>query len=165
MRPRTMASAFASVASRSPIRPSSASRTASVTSCVSAGSGVSLSNGRIATVLTLGSVPPWKPYGHALSDRLAALMATAPSVRRNDRRSIDHADGELKSGRTLRKVDARACRVLEGIEPGAALRQHLAAPAPLRLQQGLAARAVRHHVIERIVALREAPDHAPPVRH
>src|SRR5213075_1945388 len=123
-----MASALSSFAIRSPSRPSSARRTDSVTSCVSAGSGVSLSNGRMATDLTFGSVPPWNPYGHALSDRTVALMATAPSIGRNDHRRIHDANGELKSGRSLWKVDALARGVLERIDSGPAPREHLAAP-------------------------------------
>src|SRR5947208_14275780 len=93
-----MASAVASVATRSPRRPSSAWRTASLTSAVSRGSGVSLSNGRMATVLTLGSVPPANPYRQPASHRLAALATTAPESRREDRRRIDRHHRELKSG-------------------------------------------------------------------
>src|SRR2546426_5913897 len=59
--PRTTASALASPAGRSPRRPWNASRTASLTSLVSVGSGVWLSNGRIATVLMFGRPPPAKP--------------------------------------------------------------------------------------------------------
>src|SRR5712691_3215186 len=108
MRPRTTASAFCSPASRSPKRFSSASRTALLTSTVSAGSGVSLSNGRIATVLTLGSPPPEKRYRQATSPSVAALAAAAPQRRRNDHRRIPSHHGELKTCRSLREIDAGA---------------------------------------------------------
>src|SRR5260370_821183 len=78
MRPRTTASAVCSPASRSPNRFSSASRTASFTSRVRAGSGVSLSKGTIATVLTLGSPPPVNRYRQARRPSVAALAAAAP---------------------------------------------------------------------------------------
>src|SRR3989442_5916584 len=163
-RPRTIASAVASVATRNPSRPSSACRTASLTSWVSAGSGVSLSNGRIATVLTLGSVPPAKPYGQAASTTPEALTASAPNIRRNERRRIDHADRELKSGRGLGKVDARARGAPQCVELGTAPRHHCSTPPPFGLQQGLPARAVGHDVVEGILGLREAPDDAALVR-
>src|SRR2546425_13128527 len=108
MRPRTTASAFCSPASRSPKRFSSASRTAPFTSAVSAASGVSLSNGRIATVLTLGSPPPEKRYRQATSPSVAALAAATPQCRRNDHRRIHPHHGKLKARRALREIDARA---------------------------------------------------------
>src|SRR5438552_9308235 len=154
-RPRTIASAVASVATRNPRRPSSACRTASLTSWVSAGSGVSLSNGRIATVLTLGSVPPAKPYGQAASTTPDALTTTAPNIRRNERRRIHHADRELKSGRGLGKVDARARGAPQGVELGTAPRHHSSTPRPFGLQQGLPAGAVGPAVSRRFLGFRD----------
>src|SRR5437667_9417728 len=52
----------------------------------------------MATVLTLGSVPPANPYRQPASHRLAALATTAPESRREDRRRIDRHHRELKSG-------------------------------------------------------------------
>src|SRR5438093_13616201 len=93
----------------------------------------------------------------------AALTTTAPNIRRYDRRRIDHANRELKSGRGLGKVDARARGAPQSVELGTAPRHHCSTPPPFGLQQGLAARAVRHDVVERILDLREAPDDAAPV--
>src|SRR2546425_7653469 len=108
MRPRTTASAFCSPASRSPKRFSSASRTAPFTSAVSAASGVSLSNGRIATVLTLGSPPPEKRYRQATSPSVAALAAATPHCPRHDHPRIHRHPGKLKARRALRENHARA---------------------------------------------------------
>src|SRR2546422_6019959 len=135
MRPRTTASAFCSPASRSPNRFSSASRTASLTSRVSAGSGVSLSNGRIATVLTLGSPPPEKWYRQAARPSVAALTAAAPQSRRNDHHRIHCHHGELKTRRALRENDAGAGGPrLPTLERSAAP-PHLPPPPPPRLPQ------------------------------
>src|SRR5712691_12415873 len=125
MRPRTTASAFCSPASRSPKRFSSASRTALLTSTVSAGSGVSLSNGRIATVLTLGSPPPEKRYRQATSPSVAALAAATQQCRRNDHRRIHPHHGELKARRALREIDARAGGPTARIVDRPAARQHV----------------------------------------
>src|SRR6266576_3069030 len=159
-----IASAVASVATRRPRRPSSAWRTASLTSAVSRGSGVSLSNGRIATVLTLGSVPPANLYGHPASPRLDALMRTAPNSRRNDGRGINHTNRELKSRRPLRKVDARTRGPLCRVELGAAPRYDFAPPPPFGLQHRLATRAVGHDIVERILGLSKPPHDAALVR-
>src|SRR6266496_1037972 len=148
MRPRTIASALASPATRSPRRPSSASRTACVTSCVREGSGVSFVNGTIATVLTFGSRPPLNPYGHPASQRPDALTAATPQSRRNDRRGIHAHHGELKPGRSLREIDARPRGARLRIERGTAPRDHRAASPPLGLEHPLD--AVRRDVVQRI---------------
>src|SRR5260221_11889700 len=114
-----MASAFASPASRRPRRPSMARRTASLTSWVNAGSGVSFSNGTIATVLTLGSTPPAKPYRQPANHTAAALTAAAPQRRRDDPPPVPPPDPDLKPCRRLREVDARAAGTRPEIEPRA----------------------------------------------
>src|SRR5882762_3603747 len=142
MRPWTTASAFCSPASRSPNRFSSASRTASFTSRVKAGSGVSLSNGTIATVLTLGRPPPVNRYRQATRPSVAALAATAPQRRRNDHRRIDRHHGEFKTRGTLREIDAGAGGPRRGVVDRSAARYHFPALPPLALQD--LGRARRH---------------------
>src|SRR5262245_23481711 len=162
MRPRTSASAVASGATRSPSRPSNACRTASLTSCVSAGSGVSFSKGSIATVLTLGRVPPLKPYGQPASSSPVGLTTAAPLSRRNDRRSVDRDHRELKPGPSPRwKIDARACGPLPGVEGGTAPRDAVPSPPPLGFEPDDAPRAVGRHIVERILCLRKPPHDAP----
>src|SRR5439155_27363891 len=148
MRPRTTASAVCSPASRSPSRPSIASRTAVFTSCVSAGSGVSLSNGRIATVRTLGSPPPLKWYKHPAATKARALATTAPERRRKLRHGVHRHDPKLKARRSLRKVDAGGAGQRARVEPRGARRHHLACPPPLRRQHAVASH--REHVLERV---------------
>src|SRR5260221_12094075 len=114
-----MASAFASPAGRRPRRPSMARPPASLTSCVNAGSGVSFSNGTIATVLTLGSTPPAKPYRQPANHTAAALTAASPQRRRNDRRRGHSHDRELKPRRPPREIDARAHGTRPGVRPTA----------------------------------------------
>src|SRR2546422_2127031 len=155
MRPRTTASAFCSPASRSPNRFSSASRTASLTSRVSAGSGVSLSNGRIATVLTLGSPPPEKWYRQAATPSVAALTAAAPQSRRNDHRRIHCHHGELKTRRALREIDAGAGGPRFRIVDRSAARHHFPALPPLGLQHPGGGR--RRHVGQGVLAADETP--------
>src|SRR2546430_11742385 len=132
---------------RSPRRPWKASSTASFTSLVSAGSAVWLSNGRIATVLMLGRPPPLKPYRHPVSARARALAAPAPRRRIEHHRRVHRTDRELKTRRALRKVDAGAGRHRTNVQLGAAARDHLALPPPLRLQH--ARPAPRQAIIER----------------
>src|SRR5216683_4724497 len=134
MRPRTTASAVCSPASRSPNRFSSASRTASFTSRVRAGSGVSLSKGTIATVLTLGSPPPVNRYRQARRPSVAALAAAAPQRRRNDDRRIHGHHGELKTRGALREIDAGAGGPRSSIVDRSAARHHFPALPPLGLQ-------------------------------
>src|SRR5215210_1405090 len=85
MVPRTMASAWFSLAWRRPKRDSTASRTAALISCVSVGSLVWLSNGSTATVLMEGGKPPpAKPYRQPVRMRELAL-ARKPDVGRKRR--------------------------------------------------------------------------------
>src|SRR6267378_1837056 len=164
-RPRTIASAVASVATRNPRRPSSAWRTASLTSAVSRGSGVSLSNGRMATVLTLGRVPPANPYRQPVSHRQAALATTAPESRRKDLRRIERHHSKLKSGspRYLWEVDARARGMRQCVESRPAARYHFPPPPPFGFEHPhpeTRAVGMGHDVIERILRLREPPHDA-----
>src|SRR5438094_1348931 len=141
---------------RSPRRPWKASSTASFTSLVSAGSAVWLSNGRMATVLMLGRPPPLKPYRHPVSARARALAAPAPRRRIEHHRRVHRTDRELKTRRALRKVDAGAGRHRTNVQLGAATRDHLALPPPLRLQH--ARPAPRQAIVERVLTLHEPPD-------
>ena len=80
---------------------------ASLTSLVSAGSGVWLSKGMMATVLMFGRPPPANPYQQPASTTLAALAATAPDRRRDRRRRIHPATVSSKRARHLRKFYPR----------------------------------------------------------
>src|SRR5207244_13393642 len=107
----------AAAAGRQPRRPWKASSTASVTSLVKAGSGVWLSNGRMATVLMLGKPPPAKPYRQAASARPLALPAAAPQRRIEDRRGVHRNHRELQTGRALRELDTRTRRHRRQVRP------------------------------------------------
>src|SRR2546428_13224104 len=105
----------------------------------------------MATVLTLGSVPPANPYRQPASHRLAALATTAPESRREDRRRIDGHHRELKSGpspsRSLRELDPRVRGTRQCVERGPTARHHFPTPPPFGFQHRPppppAARAVR----------------------
>src|SRR5256886_4884805 len=154
--PRTTASALLSPAMRSPSRRWNASSTASFTSFVSAGSGVWVSKGRMATVLMLGRPPPAKPYRQPLSATASALPAPAPNRRIEHRSRIDQDHRKLKPSPLLRKIHAGAGRHPLGVELGAAAGQHLALASPLCLEHAHA--AARLAVVERVTVLREPPD-------
>src|SRR5437667_1212535 len=176
--PRTTASALLSPASRSPSRLWNASSTASFTSFVSAGSGVWLSKGRMATVLMLGRPPPAKPYRQPLSATASALTpfrlrvraqyvtqarrvgtgltAPAPNRRIEHRGRIDRHHRKLKPCPLLGKIHAGTRRPPLRIEFSAAARQHSALSPPLRLEHPRA--AARVAVVERVPVLREPPD-------
>src|SRR5439155_213653 len=128
-----------SPAMRSPSRRWNASSTASFTSFVSAGSGVWLSKGRMATVLMLGRPPPAKPYRQPLSATASALPAPAPNRRIEHRSRIDQDHRKLKPSPLLRKIHAGAGRHPLGVELGAAAGQHLALASPLCLEHAPAA--------------------------
>src|SRR2546425_1611440 len=92
----------------------------------------------MATVLTLGSVPPANPYRQPASHRLAALATTAPESRREDRRRIDGHHRELKSGpspsRSLRELDPRVRGTRQCVERGPTARHHFPTPPPFGFQ-------------------------------
>src|SRR3989442_10488238 len=126
----------------------------------------------MATVLTLGSVPPANPYGQPASNRHAALATTAPDSRREDLRRIDRHHRELKSGpppRSLRELDPRVRGMRQCVERGTTARHHFPAPPPFSFQHRPppAARAVgrSYDVIERVLRLREPPYDTPRVPH
>src|SRR5437762_14353061 len=91
---------------RSPRRPWKASSTASFTSLVRAGSGVWLSNGRMATVLMLGRPPPLKPYRQPTSPRSAKLATAAPQRRVDDHRGVHRDHRKLKAS----QIGRASCR-------------------------------------------------------
>src|SRR5712664_4375551 len=121
----------------------------------------------MATVLTLGSVPPANPYRQPASHRLAALATTAPESRREDLRRIDRHHRELKSGppRSLWELDPRVRGMRQCVERGTTARHHFPAPPPFGFQHRPAIHAVgtSHDVIERVLRLREPPHDAPRV--
>src|SRR2546429_5575449 len=92
----------------------------------------------MATVLTLGSVPPANPYRQPASHRLAALATTAPESRREDRRRIDRHHRELKSGpppsRSLRELDPRRPGMRQCVERGPTARHPFPPPPPFGVQ-------------------------------
>src|SRR6266849_3978555 len=110
----------------------------------------------MATVLMLGKPPPANPYRHPVSARGSALPTPTPSRRIDHRGRIHRTHRELKTRRTLRKVDAGSGRHRATVQLGAAARHDLALAPPLRLKPPRPAR--RHAIVERVLALREAPD-------
>src|SRR5437016_2986001 len=110
----------------------------------------------MATVLMLGRPPPLKLYRQPVSANARALVAPAPRRRIEHHRRVHRTDRELKTRRALRKVDAGAGRHRTNVQLGAAARDHLALPPPLRLQH--ARPAPRQAIIERVLTLHEPPD-------
>src|SRR2546427_6209176 len=129
----------------------------------------------MATVLTLGSVPPANPYRQPASHRLAALATTAPESRREDRRRIDGHHRELKSGpspsRSLRELDPRVRGTRQCVERGPTARHHFPTPPPFGFQHRPPPPGAPppvgggHDEIERVLRLREPPENPPRAPH
>src|SRR5690349_17313371 len=109
----------------------------------------------MATVLMFGRPPPAKPYRHPASASVSALAATAPDRGIERRRRVHRHDRKLKTSATLREIDTGADRHAATIQLSRAAGQRLPRLQPLGLKH--AAAAVRHHVVQRVRALDEAP--------
>src|SRR5688572_24613069 len=154
MEPRTTASAWLSLACRSPSRPSTASRTRTLTSWVRVGSAVWFSNGRTATVLTDGgSPPPANPYRHP--PRASRLrLARNPDLRRK----VGRCGGEerkVEPGRDTRHDQARGERRAGGVEGGFRAPDHFPR-APHRRDEPAGATGGAH-VLHRVGSARVLP--------
>src|SRR5260370_8046205 len=114
----------------------------------------------MATVLMLGKPPPANPYRHPVSARGSALPTPTPSRRIEHRGRIHRTHRELKTRRTLRKVDAGSGQHPATVQLGAAARHDLALAPPLRLEPPRPAR--RHSLFERVLTLLQSPH--PPTR-
>src|ERR671925_1494145 len=97
MRPRTIASARASATERTPSRDSISGRSASRSSRGRTLTGVSLSNGRTATVsMWSGRPPPAKPYKQAAWARTTVSDSLTPNRRIESRNRINADDVQVE---------------------------------------------------------------------